>query len=236
MANSEVVIEVSNISIRLGDSWILEDVSFECRRGEWTLICGPSGSGKSTLLRSVNGLYHPARGCIRAFGTEIPGRSRREARAVWRQTGTVLQEVALFETLSALGNVQLALRSRGPNGSGGRARAVEWLERLNLGDKLSEYPCRLSGGEAQRVALARAFVIEPTLLILDEPTSALDGDTARVVLDAVEELARNGTAVVLSSHRVDECLDRCDQRVVLERGQVLRIERRSSRQRCFASR
>jgi ABC-type methionine transport system ATPase subunit len=225
MADARVTLKVSELSLRIGERWLLDGVSFNSDAGTWTLVYGPSGSGKSTLLRAINGLLWPTRGAIWAMGTAIPGRSRRQARAIWRQTGTVLQEVALFETKTALQNVALALRTVGADRASARLRATSWLDRLQLGDKLHEYPGRLSGGERQRVALARAFAVQPRLLLLDEPTSALDHATARIALEAVQELAAHGTTVVMSSHRVDEIVGMCDQRIALHNGHVSHIER-----------
>jgi ABC-type methionine transport system ATPase subunit len=229
MADARLTLKVSELSIRIGEHWLLDGVSFNSDAGTWTLVYGPSGSGKSTLLRAINGLLWPTRGSIWAMGTEIPGRSRRQARSIWRQTGTVLQEVALFETKTALQNVALALRTVGADRASARMRATSWLERLKLGDKLHEYPGRLSGGERQRVALARAFAVQPRLLLLDEPTSALDHATARIALVAVRELAAQGTTVVMSSHRVDEIAGMCDQRIALHNGHVSHIERHPTR-------
>lgn len=225
MADALVTLKVSDLSLRIGDRWLLDGVSFNSDEGTWTLVYGPSGSGKSTLLRVINGLLKPTRGTIRVMGTEIPGRSPRQARSIWRQTGTVLQEVALFETKTALQNVALALRTVGADRACARMRATIWLERLKLGDKLQEYPGRLSGGERQRVALARAFAVQPRLLLLDEPTSALDHATARIALEAMKELVEQGTTVVMSSHRVDEIVGMCDQQIALRNGQVSSIER-----------
>jgi ABC-type multidrug transport system ATPase subunit len=225
MADARATLKVSDLSLRIGEHWLLDGVSFNSDEGTWTLVYGPSGSGKSTLLRAINGLLWPTRGAIWAIGTAIPGRSRRQARSIWRQTGTVLQEVALFETKTALQNVALALRTVGADRASARLRATSWLDRLKLGDKLHEYPGRLSGGERQRVALARAFVVQPRLLLLDEPTSALDHATARIALEAVKELAEQGTTVVMSSHRVDEIVGMCDQRIALHNGHVSHIER-----------
>lgn len=224
MADS-CVVKLSDVSICLGDNWVLGGISFDCCEGEWTLLDGPSGAGKSTLLRAINGLSPPTRGHIWTMGTQVPGRSQSEARAVWKQTGTVLQEIALFETKTARENVELALRNVGLDRASARARATEWLERLKLGDKLEEYPCHLSGGERQRVALARAFAIQPRLLVLDEPTSALDRATARIALEALKELGERGSAVVMSSHRIDEIVDLCDQRITMCNGRVSNIER-----------
>jgi ABC-type multidrug transport system ATPase subunit len=221
MSDERAVVRVQDLSVRLGNSRALDGVSFECREGEWVLVAGPSGAGKSTLLRAINGLQPVDGGRIQALGTWIPGRGRREARQAWRRTGTVLQEVALFETKSARANVELALRAAGLDRAKARHEALEWLDRLAIGDKADEYPWRLSGGERQRVALARALAPRPRLLLLDEPTSALDSQTAHVVMEALAELVRDKTAVVMSSHREVEVVDRCDRRIGLLRGRVI---------------
>jgi ABC-type polar amino acid transport system ATPase subunit len=209
---------------------VLEGVELECRRGEWTLLEGPSGSGKSTLLRVINGLQMPDSGFVKALGSSIPGRGRKEARAVWRRTGTLLQEVALFETRSARGNVELGLRAGGSSSREARGKALEWLERLSILDKAEFFPWRLSGGERQRVALARALAPRPHLLLLDEPTSALDRETARDVLDAIAELVKDGTAVVMSSHRQGEVSEMCHQRLELRAGRIRVLRQKRSEQ------
>jgi len=228
MDDPSITVRVEEVGIQVGDAWLVDGVSFACHPGEWTLLGGPSGSGKSTLLRAINGLRSPTRGCIWTLGSPIPGRTRRAAREVWRQTGTVLQEVALFETKTACQNVELALRIAGVDHASARARATEWLERMRLDDKLDEYPCNLSGGQCQRVALARALAIRPRLLLMDEPTSALDREVARVFLEAVKEAVEQGTTVVMSSHRTDELDGLCDQRILLDQGRIKSIEHRGA--------
>jgi ABC-type polar amino acid transport system ATPase subunit len=215
-----ITINLNEVSVRINDSWILEDISLICRTGEWVLLEGPSGSGKSTLLRTINGLRLPTRGRIEVLETAIPGRSRRDARTVWRKTGTVLQEVALFETKTAWQNVELALRTSGHDRREARDQALLWLARLGVADKAEKYPCELSGGQCQRVALARALAIRPRLLLMDEPTSALDHNTARTVLEAIRELVDGGATAVVSTHRVDEVADLCDQHVALRNGRL----------------
>ena len=228
MDDPSITVRVAEVGIQVGDAWLVDGVSFACHQGEWTLLGGPSGSGKSTLLRAINGLRLPTRGCIWTLGSPIPGRTRREARDVWRQTGTVLQEVALFETKTACQNVELALRTAGVDHASARARATEWLERMRLGDKLHEYPCNLSGGQCQRVALARALAVRPRLLLIDEPTSALDREVACVFLEAVKEVVEQGTTVVMSSHRADELDGLCNQRILLHQGRIEDIEHRAA--------
>jgi ABC-type multidrug transport system ATPase subunit len=215
-----IAVSVCDVTVRVGRSQALDRVSFDCPRGKWVLIAGPSGAGKSTLLRTINGLQAPTSGTVRTLGSWIPGRGRREARAVWRQTGTVQQEVALFETKSARANVELALRVAGYDPAAARHQALEWLERFNIPDKAEDYPWRLSGGERQRVALARALAPRPQLLILDEPTSALDRDTAQIVLEAIRELVGQNTTVLMSSHREVEVVEMCDRRIRLRKGRL----------------
>jgi ABC-type methionine transport system ATPase subunit len=218
-----ITIRLTEVSVRIKDCWVLEEVSFVCHSGEFVLLEGPSGSGKSTLLRTINGLRLPTSGRIEVLDSSIPGRSRREARHVWRETGTVLQDVALFETKTARQNVELALRTCGRDRREASAEAIHWLARLGVADKTESYPCELSGGQSQRVALARALATRPRLLIMDEPTSALDQDTARTVLEAICELVDGGTTAVVSTHRVDEVADLCDQHVALRNGRLLDV-------------
>jgi ABC-type multidrug transport system ATPase subunit len=213
-------VSVLDVSVRVGHSQALDGVSLHCARGEWVLLAGPSGAGKSTLLRIVNGLQAPTSGAIRTLGSWIPGRRRREARLVWRHTGTVQQEVALFETKSARANVELALRVAGHDRASARHHAMEWLDRFGIADKAEDHPWRLSGGERQRVALARALAPRPQLLLLDEPTSALDAESARVVFEAIEELVRQNTTVLMSSHREVEVIEKCDRCIRLHRGRL----------------
>lgn len=215
------VVRVCDVGVRAGAASLLHGLAFECRKGEWTLLAGPTGAGKTTLMRAINGLLIPSAGRIWTLGSAIPGRTRREARAAWLRTGTVLQAVALFETKSARGNVELALVTRGWQRAAARREATAWLARLNLADKVDEYPWRLSGGERQRVALARALAPRPQLLILDEPTSALDVATARIVLDCIRELVADGSTVIMSSHREQEAADLADQRVALRQGRLV---------------
>jgi ABC-type multidrug transport system ATPase subunit len=221
MTQNRLTVSVRDVSVRVGRSQALDGISFDCSMGEWVLLAGPSGAGKSTLLRTINGLQAPTTGGVWTLGSLIPGRGRREARHVWRQTGTVQQEVALFETKSARANVELALRVAGHDRSSARHEGLKWLERFNIADKAEDYPWRLSGGERQRIALARALAPRPQLLILDEPTSALDLETAQVVLEAIKELVEENTTVLMSSHREVEVVEMCDRRIRLRKGRLM---------------
>lgn len=227
MAERCVNVRAADASVCVRGAELLDRVSLDCCEGEWTLLRGPSGAGKSTLLRLLNGLCTPTSGQVFTLGSAHPGRSRREARSVWRQCGTVLQEVALFETKTARQNVSLPLRSAGVGRRLASERACEWLSRLGLGDKVDEFPCHLSGGQRQRVALARAFAGQPKVLFLDEPTSALDRDNARRVLSMLRDLVEAGATVVMAGHGVEDMAD-CTRIIDMRSGRITGIEERAA--------
>ena len=220
MDESCVNVRCCELQVCIGTAKIIHNVTFDCCQGEWVVVTGPSGAGKSTLLRAINGLCPPSAGRVWALGSWIPGRPRREARRVWRRTGTVLQELALFETRTAAGNVELGLSAAGHDRRSARREALTWLEQFGLADKTNEYPGSLSGGERQRVALARAIAPRPQLLVLDEPTSHLDHGSAKIVLTAIKELVHQGATVVMSSHRVEEVAALRTCHIVLECGRI----------------
>lgn len=220
MAEDCVNVRCCELQVCVGGAVVLTDVSFTCCQGEWIVLTGPSGAGKTTLLRAINGLCPPSAGRVWALGSWMPGRSRRQAQGVWRRTGTVMQDVALFETQRVRTNVETALRAGGASRRAAREQAHEWLERFGLEDKLDEYPDSLSGGEKQRVALARALAPRPQLLILDEPTSHLDDGSARIVINAIRDLVAEGATVVMSSHHEDQVADHQTCQITLESGTV----------------
>ncbi len=201
---SAAVLSCTDLAIGRGERAIVRGLNFSCREGECLIITGPSGSGKSTLLLTLNGLCLPRHGQVRVLGTSLPGRTAREAQRAWRNTGTVQQDAALFETRSAVGNVELALRVVGYGRRRARQEAATWLRRVGLDDKLHEPPRRLSGGQRQRVALARAMCTRPKLLILDEPTSHLDYRLAGDIISLARDLVRQGSALIMATHRVQE--------------------------------
>ena len=115
----------------------------------------------------------------------------------------VFQRFNLFRNMTALGNVMCGLVEvrRLPKREA-RERALEFLERVGLADKASQYPDELSGGQQQRVAIARALVMRPKAMLFDEPTSALDVELVREVLDVMESLARDGMTMVVVTHEL----------------------------------
>lgn len=199
---------------------ILDDISFTLSERETVAIVGASGSGKSTLLSILAGLDVPSRGSVKLAGVDLFGLDE-DARAALRgdRLAFVFQSFQLMSHLSALENVMLPLELKGDHGA--RAKAIDMLGRVGLGQRLGHFPKVLSGGEQQRVALARAFVAQPALLLADEPTGSLDHATGEAVMRLMFDMNREaGTTLVLVTH--DRSIaQRCDRQLRLEAGRLV---------------
>ena len=188
---------------------VLSGVDLRVAAGEIVCLLGPSGAGKSTLLRLLAGLETPDAGSVYLDG--------RPVRAGHPHIGVVFQDPCLLPWLSVRENVRFGLRFL-RRGDDARQAVDRALERVGLAEVAGWYPHRLSGGMAQRVALARALARAPRVLLLDEPFSALDEPTRRGLAEHVRTIAREGVAVIMVTHHVDEALELGDRFLVLARG------------------
>lgn len=182
---------------------VLHEVSLVVERGEFVAIMGPSGCGKTTLLNVLGLMCPPTRaGHLRLDGTDCVELSERQRTALRREKiGFVFQRFNLLGTISAAGNIHLAMRLRGMDADG---RAEQVLERVGLGRLGHRKPGRLSVGEQQRVAIGRALACRPALLLADEPTGSLDSANARNILDLLRQVHReDGLTLVMITHNPD---------------------------------
>jgi putative ABC transport system ATP-binding protein len=179
----------------------LRGVSGEIAAGSFTFVVGPSGSGKSTLLYLLGALEEPTSGEVRVDGRMLGALSRQERDEYRRtQVGFVFQNFNLLSNLNAVDNVLVPFLPGGINVTL-RARAVEILQRVGLGERLTHRPNQLSGGEQQRVAIARALLKQPRLILADEPTGELDSETGSEVFGYLRALhAEQGATVVVVTH------------------------------------
>lgn len=201
---------------------VLDSISLSISQGRFIVIMGKSGSGKSTLLNLIGGLDQPTAGRIRFDDVELTALSETE-RTVFRRRhiGVVFQSYNLIPTLTVLENLCLPLTLLGQSPQPGLAR--EWLTRLQLPDKEAAFPDRLSGGEQQRVAIARALIHQPDLILADEPTGNLDLQTAKDVLDLLDQTVRAaGKTLIMATHS-REVVGIADQVFELRDGQLLEM-------------
>jgi putative ABC transport system ATP-binding protein len=180
----------------------LSGVNLDVSRHELMLLMGPSGSGKTTLLSVMGCILRPSTGTIRLMDRDITGLDERQLpRLRLENIGFVFQGFNLFPTLTAAGNVALALDLKRVSRAEAMRRAIALLEQVGLADKRDAYPADLSGGQKQRVAIARAIACDPPILLADEPTAALDTHSAHTVMklftDLVHERSR---AIVVVTH------------------------------------
>jgi len=176
---------------------VVDDVSFDVRRGEFVVVMGPSGSGKSTLLALLGGLIRPSGGAVQLEGMNLHALSDEDITRVRRfRLGFVFQAYHLLEHMTALENVLFPLQFSERTASEQQARARELLAMVGLAERMDHFPRQLSGGEKQRVAIARALANEPALLLADEPTGNLDAKATTTVLEILQDL----------NHRLDQTI------------------------------
>jgi len=198
---------------------VLKGVSLTVDHGETLFLVGPSGAGKTSLLYTLAGLERPNEGDVIINGQALYGLGRREqARVRNASLGYVFQSFFLLPELTALENVMVPALIRGKSG---KARAMELLERVGLGERTSHLPSELSGGEQQRVAIARSLVNAPEIIFADEPTGNLDTTTGAAVMNLLMQLVneRERTLLVVTH---DHSLARAgDRKVTLVDGVIV---------------
>ena len=184
-----------------GEFWALKGIDLQIPKGGLTILKGRSGSGKTTLLNILGALDAPTEGKLLYEDKDITQYDERARTKLRRnQVGFVFQSVALIPMMSAIENVEYALRlARYPGDR--QARARECLKLMGLGARMNHLPQELSGGEQQRVAIARAIAHKPKVLFADEPTAELDTNTGLQVVKIFKELAQvEGVTIVMTTH------------------------------------
>jgi len=193
-------------------------VALTAEPGEVLAVIGPNGAGKTSLLGAVAGLV-AAEGTVRLNGRELGPLPVRE-----RGVGVVFQDKLLFPHLSALENVAFGLRSSGVPRPEARATALQWLDRLGIGELAGRRPKELSGGQAQRVAIARALAQHPDVLLLDEPFAGLDvGVAAGLRIELTRHLASYDGITLLVTHDAIDALTLADRVLVIDDGVVAQV-------------
>ena len=195
----------------------LDEASFTADRGELTVILGQSGAGKTTALNILGGMDTATSGRVVVGGRDITGLRKRDLIAYRRMDiGFVFQFYNLVPNLTALENVELASQICPDHFD-----PADTLHKVGLGDRLSNFPAQLSGGEQQRVSIARAIAKKPKLLLCDEPTGALDYETGKEVLQLLQDICRDENMTVLIITHNSALAPRAHQVVRFRSGKVV---------------
>src|ERR1700682_2145260 len=224
MTNNPPVISVRDVVVGFGGTTVLDHASIDVYEGEILGFVGGSGAGKSVLMRTIIGLVPKRNGSIAVCGTDIAAVNDDERRVIERRWGVLVQQGALFSSLTALQNVQFPIReylNLSPRLI--EEIALAKLEMVGLDANVrGKYPSELSGGMVKRVALARALALDPDIVFLDEPTSGLDPIGAAEFDELIVTLRDTlGLTVFMVTHDLDSLHTVCDRIAVLADHRVL---------------
>jgi putative ABC transport system ATP-binding protein len=220
--SNPTILSGADLSKKYGDLEVVKDVSLSIAAGEFVCLVGKSGCGKTTLLSLLSGLEKATRGHIMLNGKEMNGASE-DSLALFRRknVGFIFQSFNLIPTLTAWENVALPLFPLKMTGEERRRRAVELLEKMELGHRIEHLPSALSGGEKQRVAIARALVNNPKVIFADEPTGNLDSSTGDAIMKILNKLHKEeGVAILMVTHE-DELAKTAQRLIRMKDGEII---------------
>ena len=229
---AEPVVRLVGLEKFFGSNHVLRGCTLEVYPRETICVIGRSGSGKTTLLRCTNFLEEPTVGSVEVDGLRIEAdplhardRDHREKiRQIRQRAQMVFQEFNLFPHMKVIDNlIEGPVRVKGLSRDEAIATAEKYLEKVGLMDKRDEYPARLSGGQKQRVAIARALTMEPKVLLFDEPTSALDPTLVGEVIMVMEELAHEGSTMIVVTHEMQFAREAADRVYFIEEGAFIEV-------------
>ena len=221
------MIEFKNISKLYNNNVkALSDVSINIESGEFVFLVGPSGAGKSTFIKMILKEVEPTSGKVVVNNTDLSKLARNDVPYFRRKIGMVFQDFRLIPNLNVYENVAFAMKVDEATPKEIRRRVPMVLSLVGLSHKYKMFPNELSGGEQQRVSLARAIVNNPSLLIADEPTGNLDPETAKEIMDLLDDINKAGTTILMATHAKD-IVDTMKKRVIaIEGGEIARDEKR----------
>ena len=213
---AEVVLRCEGLRKTYGSVTAVADVGFEIAEGEIFGLLGPNGAGKSTTIAMVVGIL------ARDAGTVIVDGQPHDVHrtAVKRRIGYVSQQLALYPDLSATENLHFFGRLHGLRGRALRERAAEVLELVGLSGRAKHKVRTFSGGMARRLHIAAGLLHRPRLLVLDEPTAGVDPHSRNAILDRIRELAAEGTAVLYTTHYMEEAEKLCHRIGIIDAGRL----------------
>lgn len=216
-----MLIQIKSLRKNYDQQAVIDDVSFDIRKGEIFGIVGKSGVGKSTLLRCINGLEPISGGDILVENTALSTQNKEGIRQLRKKVSMIFQNFNLLNQKTALENVMLPMDVWGMEKTASKEKAKSLLDLVGLKDKYLSKPKSLSGGEKQRVAIARALALDPEILLCDEATSALDPKTTKEILSLLKEINRSlGLTLVVVTHQMEVIKEICQRVCVMEKGKV----------------
>ena len=212
-----IVLQAHELRKSYGAREVVSGVSFSAAPGEILGLLGPNGAGKTTIVSMLCGLVAPESGSIAISGQAIEG----DTSDIKRRIGLVPQDLALYEDLSARGNLELFGALYGVSGAKLDERCNQALDLVGLRDRAKDKPRTFSGGMQRRLNMACALVHDPDLLLLDEPTVGVDPQSRNAIFDNLQTLKARGKTLVYTTHYMEEAERLCDRVVIIDHGKVV---------------
>ncbi len=223
-ATGEVAISLKNVSKSFGEKKVLQQVSFEVKKGEALCLLGRSGTGKSVTLKLIIGLLKVDEGTICVHDKDIGQLSREELSKTRLQMGFLFQNAALFDSFNLNNNLAIPLQRFNPDKSDEEIQKIveDKLRSVGLADDREKMPAELSGGMLKRAGLARAMMCNPGILLVDEPSSGLDRITSSEIDHLLLDLKNDSqTSMVVVTHDVRGARRLGDRIAVLDEGKLV---------------
>lgn len=214
------MLEIKKLNKSFNNKKVLNNINLNVIEGDRLAIIGPSGCGKSTLLRCINLLEKPDSGNILFEGVDLINNNK--LNEIRRHIGMVFQSFNLFDNLTVIDNITLALvKLKIMDITEATKKAKELLKRFNLLDKINNYPKELSGGQKQRVAIIRTLIMNPKIILFDEPTSALDPEMVLEVENVIKAIANDGMTMIIVSHEMNFIKNVANKVIFLNEGKII---------------
>lgn len=215
----ETVLKVLNLVKKYGAKLAVDDVSFEVQEGEIFSLLGPNGAGKTTTISILSTLFSPTAGDAEIFGYSVT----KNPMDVKRLIGVVPQEIALYDDMTALENLNFWGEMYGLSGRELKTRVQELLEQIGLADRAKERIKTYSGGMKRRVNIAVGLLHKPRLLFMDEPTVGIDPQSRRAILDSVKALNKDGMTILYTTHYMEEAQELSDRVGIIDHGKLIAL-------------
>lgn len=211
MASDTPVIQVNDFTMKFGDKTVIDDLSFEVKRGETFGFLGSNGSGKTTTMRALLGIYQPSAGELLINGKKFEPEDG-------KSLGYLPEERGLYKKESVIDVMTYFGQLKGLGKKEAREWSLDYLGRVKLEDKAKSKVDKLSGGQQQKVQLGVTIMNDPDVLILDEPTKGFDPVNRRLLMDIIEAQRAKGATIVLITHDMSEVERLCDRLILLKDG------------------
>lgn len=212
---SENIVEVRNLTKKYGDKTVVNNISFDIKKGEIFGILGPNGAGKTTTLEMIETLREIDGGSIIVDGLDVTKNAQKIKYiiGVQPQSPAFMDKVKLTEQLQQLASAY-----------GAKVNAKKLLEEVGLADKAGAYVEQLSGGQKQRFSIVASLVHQPKVFFMDEPTTGLDPQARRNLWELIQQTRDKGVTILLTTHYMEEAELLCDRVAIMDNGKIVAID------------